>query len=347
MDRVEIKVNIMQTTEFGILNDDRIIHQFHIENKHGLSITLINFGAAITSVRWPDGTEINLGFGLLSDYVINEPSLGVTVGRVINRIGQGKLTIDGKTYQLPCNENSVNHLHGGTGLSRVVWQATPMQKEDYDGVEFRYLSPAGEQGYPGNLEVTVFYGLNDQNVLTMEFQAMTDQTTPVNIGNHAYWNLMGAGHGTILDHELWINADFYLPTNRFNLPTGEILSVAHTPLDFRKTKRIGEQIAEMGLGYDHSFVLNKNQRLDLAARLCDPASGRALEIATTQPAVQLYTGHYLKDIRGAHAALFNAYSGVCLETQHFPDAVHHPHFPSILLKPGCQYQEETQVRFLC
>lgn len=338
---------MLQTNLFDATPTDEKVYIYQLSNRTGLHIELINFGAAIKSVRWPDGTEVNLGFETLAEYLINEPSLGVTVGRVINRIAGGEFELDEKRHQLACNENSINHLHGGTrGLSKVVWQGERCQRGGFEGVLFSYHSPHGDQGYPGAVDITAFYGLNESNELKIEFSATTDAATPLNLSNHAYWNLAGVGRDTILNHELTINADFYLPTNTFNIPTGEILKVAQTPLDFRAPKLIGQHIQEMGLGYDHCYVLKKPAgALGLAAHLRDPKSQRSMEVWTTQPGVQLYTAHYLKDLPIAGGMVAQPFSGICLETQHFSDAVHHPHFPSIILRPGQKYHEVTVCKF--
>ncbi len=281
---------------------------------------------------------------------------GCTTGRVCNRIAKGKFTLDGKEYTLAAN-NDPNHLHGGEdkALSKQVWKAESVT--DTQAVTFSLTSPDGEEGYPGNLSMKVTYTLTDENELRIDYEATTDKATPVNLTNHAYFNLAGSGSGTVLDHELTLNADKYTPTDDTLIPTGKIESVEGTPLDFRKTHTIGERVPDKGAaqtddcktapkGYDHNFVLNgKAGEQRLAARLKDPKSGRVMEIHTDQPGIQFYSGNFLKGQKGKGGKVYPFRGAICLETQHFPDSVNHDNFPNTILKPGETYKTTTVHKF--
>jgi aldose 1-epimerase len=295
-----------------------------------------------------------LGYNCVEDYInaVEKPYFGAVVGRYGNRIAGGKFSIDGNEYTLPTN-NGPNSLHGGYyGFDKVVWEAEPVGD---NGVRLTYQARDTEEGYPGNLTVTVTYTLNDENEIVVEYTATTDKPTPVNLTQHAYFNLKGEGEGTILDHELLINADRYTPVDENLIPTGELAPVASTPFDFRSSKPIGRDLGadhpqlKIGGGYDHNFVLNRRgggQELDLAARLYEPKSGRVLEVLTTEPGVQFYSGNFLTgNITGKRGKAYAHRGALCLETQHFPDSPNHPEFPSTILRPGETLESKTVFRF--
>lgn len=311
---------------------------YTLKNSHGMQVTLLNYGATLTSLKVPDENqqlvEITLGLTNPADYLQHPFYFGCTVGRVANRIAQGQFTYQNQTYQLARNEKNFCHLHGGEkGFDKVIWAARPF----HDRVEFYYHSPAGEEGYPGNLAVTVTYILTPENELKIIYHASTDAATAINLTNHTYWNLAGAGSGHVLDHELEIFSDYYLEADQQHLPTGKILNVADTPFDFRTPHTIGARISAIQ-GYDHCYVLTKQP---LAARVRDPISKRTLETYTTQPGMQFYSGNYLYDYAIANDKHTEQWGGFCLETQGFPDAPNQTEFPSIMLLPGKIYAHET------
>jgi aldose 1-epimerase len=319
------------------------VYLYTLSNDRGYHVSIINYGGSITSLWAPDrhGTfgDIVLGFGSLEEYVSNPRYFGALIGRHANRIAQGRFTLNGAEYQLPRN-NGANHLHGGfRGFDKRVWNA----KEDENVLHLSYFSKDGEEGYPGNVEAFVDYRLND-NELSIEYRASTDRDTIVNLTNHSYFNLKGAG--TILDHELTLNADSFTPVSEDLIPTGEIAPVAGTPMDFRAGRAIGSEISSIS-GYDHNFVLNKwDGSLRPASHLYEPASGRVLEILTTQPGIQFYSGNFLDgSFSGKNGIAYVKYAGLCLEPQHFPDAPNHPHFPATVLRPGEEYRQSTVLRF--
>lgn len=339
-------------TSFGKTTDGAEVSLFTCTNRHGLEIQLTDYGAIVVAVKTPDREgrleNITLGFPNLEGYLQRHPYFGATVGRYANRIAQGKFTLDGKQYTLAANNNE-NHLHGGVaGFDKRMWQAEPVKQEDRVGVRFQRRSPDGEEGYPGNLDATVTYTLTNDNELIADYTAVTDQATPVNLTNHAYWNLAGGAEGTILDHQLMLAADKYLPVDAGLIPTGELADVSGTPFDFRKPTAIGariQQIKSDPVGYDHCYVLrNQSGSLALAARVTDGKSGRVLEIHTTQPGIQFYSGNFLNG-EPANGG-YPQYTGLCLETQHFPDSPNQPRFPSTILKPGQAYRQTTVHKFL-
>ncbi len=343
--------------EFGKMENGQTVEAFTLTNANGLAAKVISRGAALAELRVPDRNgklaDVVLGFDDVKGYESPANSyFGCTTGRVANRTALGKFTLDGHEYKLAVN-NGPNHLHGGVkrSLDKVNWKAEPFNDEQGQGVRFTYTSPDGEEGYPGNLKIAVTYALNDKNELRIEYQATTDKPTPVNLTNHSYFNLAGAGSGTALDHVLTLNADKYTPVDETLLPTGEITSVEGTPLDFRQPTRVGERIESLiegpTIGYDHNFVLNKKRsgELSLAARLRDPSSGRTLTLYTTEPGVQFYSGNFLSGQRGKGGKAYGPRSAICLETQHFPDAMHHANFPSIILKPGQTYRQTSVYAF--
>ncbi len=337
---------------FGKTRDGADVDLYTIRNRHGLTVKVMTYGATITSVETPDRSgrieNITLTLDSLDDYLRGHPCLGSTIGRFGNRIAKGRFVLDGVDYQLATN-NGANHLHGGPrGFDKVVWQASPVQDGNWAGVHFTYQSADGEEGYPGNLLAEVTYSVTDDNELRMDYKATTDQPTLVNLTNHAYWNLAGERHGDVLRQELMINADRYLPVDDTQIPTGELRPVAGTPWDFRQPMAIGARIAETGGGYDHCYVLNKDDnhttRPTLAARGEDPSSGRVMEVYTTEPGVQLYTANGLK-VELPSGRNYGKHFGFCLETQHYPDSPNRPEFPTTVLRPGERYTQLTVHRF--
>lgn len=321
----------------------------------GLEIDVTDYGATLVAVRTPDRAgflgDIVLGFDDVRGYQsADNQYFGCTTGRVCNRIARGEFVLDGHRYVLATN-NGPNHLHGGArrSLDKVFWRAEPTGTPDRPAVRFTYRSPDGEEGYPGNLDVAVTYSLapGPAPQLSIAIEARTDRATPVNITNHAYWNLDGAGAPTVLDHELQLAADRWTPTDDTLIPTGAIADVLGTPLDFTKPLPIGLRIDQLSdgpaKGYDHNYVLRGDA--DVKARLYSPASGRWLEIRTSEPALQVYSGNWLFGQRGKGGRTYAPRSAVCLETQHHPDSVNHPHFPSTILAPGQVYRTETTWTF--
>jgi aldose 1-epimerase len=340
----------LERSVFGTLENGAQVHEFKLINKQGALAKVVTYGATLTELSVPDRTgklgDVVLGFDRLQGYRGRHPWFGSTVGRVANRIANGKFTLDQKEYSLELN-NPPHHLHGGTrGLSHVIWDAEPLPGQE--AVRFSYHSPDGNQGMPGNLDVTVTYCLTDRNELRLDYTAQTDAATPINLTNHSYFNL-DAGND-ILGNVLYLNADYYTPVDATLIPTGEIAPVKGTPLDFTQPRMIGERIAQMKGdpgGYDNNFVVNgRSGELRLAARVSDPGSGRQLEAWTTEPAIQFYSGNFLDgSITGKRGVVYGKHSGFCLEAQHFPDSVNHPNFPSTILRPGKVYRQVTIYRF--
>jgi aldose 1-epimerase len=342
---------------FGTTRDGKAVEMFTLTNAAGIEIHAITYGGIITSLKTPDRSgqmaDIVLGFDKLDGYVGNPPPpfFGAIIGRYGNRIAKGQFTLDGKTYKLATN-NGPNHLHGGNvGFDKVVWAAEPLR--DANGIAFTRTSPDGEEGYPGNLRVRVTYTLTDRNELVVDYSATTDKPTPVNLTQHSYFNLGGDGSGDILGHQLTINADRYTPVNDALIPTGTLAPVQGTPFDFRKATPIGARINQddpqlkNGKGYDHNWVLSREGNgLQLAARVLEPKSGRTLEITTTEPGLQFYSGNFLDGtITGKGGHVYKHRSGLCLETQHFPDSPNQPSFPSTILQPGKEYRSRTVFTF--
>jgi aldose 1-epimerase len=338
---------------FGSLPDGPAVDIYTLKNTAGLEARIMTYGATLVSLRVPNRggvfADVNLGFDTLAGYLGTHPYFGVIVGRYANRIAKARFTLDGVEYRLAPNSNG-NTLHGGLrGFDKVVWTAEALQVADGVGLRLAYLGKDGEEGYPGNLAVTVVYMLTNTNELRISYEAMTDKKTPVNLTNHAYWNLKGEGNGDILGHILRLEADRITGVDSaVNLiPTGEILPVAGTPFDFTSPHAIGERIAQVEGGYDHNFVLKGCSGLiGLAARVEEPGSGRILEIWTDQPAIQLYTGNFLDGtVAGKGGKAYRKHYGFCLETQHFPDSPNHPNFPSTILEPGKTYRTTTVHKF--
>lgn len=343
----------MDKAAFGKMSSGEMVDQYTLTNSKGLTVKIITLGGIVTEVLAPDrdGKKANvvLGFDNLDDYAKGHPFFGCLVGRVANRIAGAKFTLDGKEYRLAAN-NGPNSLHGGLqGFDKKVWRATPLPADGPSGIKLTYRSPDGEEGFPGNLDVTVTYTLTDNNELKIDYRATTDKATPVNLSNHSYFNLTG-GKEDILGHELELAADEYTPVDKNLIPTGKIVAVAGTPMDFTRPQAIGTRLKEVGgtpVGYDHNYVLRgRGKGLRHAARVVEPKSGRVLEMATTEPGVQLYTGNFLDGKRkGPGGVIYGQYMGFCLEAQHFPDALHQPTFPSIVLTPGKTYEQTTVYRF--
>ncbi len=311
---------------------------------------LFSYGATLSSVKAPDKRgkveEITLGFDTLDRYLDPHPYFGSTLGRVANRIARGRFTIDGRTYTLFCN-NGRNHLHGGKkGFDRAAWLSAGFERPGVAGAAFSHTSPDGDEGYPANLDARVIYTLGDDGALEVAWEARCDRPTIVNLSNHVYWNLKGAGSGDIRDHVATLEAERYLPADDELIPTGELREVAGTPYDFRKPKPIGRDLEKAGGGYDTCFVLgtaaNGWRRV---GTVVDPASGRGLEMFATQPGVHFYTGHHMKPMAGRGGKQFSAFSGFALETEAFPDAINHEGFPSVVLRPGQTYSEKMRIRF--
>jgi aldose 1-epimerase len=343
----------LEQQDWGKMPDGTVVKLFTLSNAKGMTAKIMTYGATLTELRVPDRNgkagNVVLGFDNLDRYLKRHPFLGATTGRVANRIGKARFTLDGKEYTLAAN-NGRNHLHGGNkGFDKVVWQAKPLPATDREvAVQFTYLSQDGEEGYPGNLSVTVIYALTEDNELKIDYVATTDKATPVNLTNHSYFNL--AGSGDILGHELMVNADRYTPVDDELIPTGEIASAKGTPLDFAKPAEIGERIAQLKPkpgGYDHNYVLNSDGKsLALAAQAYEAKTGRMVTVLTTEPGIQIYTGNFLDGNHTGHGGVvYHQHSGVCLETQHFPDAVHHPNFPSTILRPEQPYKSTTVFKF--
>jgi aldose 1-epimerase len=340
---------------FGKAADGAEIDLFILTNANGMKAKITTYGSILTELDVPDRDgklgNVVLGFDNLAGYLAGHPHFGATTGRVANRIAKGKFTLDGKEYKLAVN-NGPNALHGGLkGFDKVVWKGEAKVTPDTAAVELTYLSKDGEEGYPGNLTTMVTYTLTNENELRIDYKATTDKPTPVNLTNHSYFNLGGPASGDILDHELTIEADEYTPADDTLIPTGEIRSVKGTPLDFTKPAKISariSQVADKTGGYDHNFVLrSKGGKLALAARAYDPKTGRVMEMYTTEPGVQLYTANFLDGkLKSKEGVPFKKHQAFCLEAQHFPDAVNHPDFPSIILRPGQTYKQTTMYKFL-
>lgn len=341
----------MKRTHFGEV-DGQKIYQYTITNVEGMKVSIINYGAIITHLLTPDKTgklaDVVLGYDHLQQYLDdNSPYFGVIAGRYANRIANGQFGIDGNTYQLAVN-NGPNHLHGGIkGFDKVVWTSSDFIYPDSAGVVLNYLSPDGEEGYPGNLSVKVIYTLNNNNELRIDYEASTDAPTIINLTQHSYFNLNGQNSGTIHDHLMQIFADYFIPVNESLIPTGEILPVENTPMDFRNPKEIGYSIDAVNGGFDHTFVLNDYDRtLRHVASVKSPASGRLMKVFTDQPGMQFYSGNFLDGtIIGKENTTYLKHSGFCLETQHFPDSPNQPGFPSVILRPGEKYISTTIYRF--
>lgn len=330
----------MTRKHFGIGPEGEDVYLYTLANKNGVEVSITNYGGTITSIMAPDRNgvfgDVVLGYETLDDYIKNPRYFGALIGRHANRIARGRFSLNGVEYQLAQN-NGENHLHGGNkGFDKRVWNPS----ETDAGLRLEYLSKDGEENYPGNLNVDVTYSLNDQNELKIEYHATTDKDTIINLTNHSYFNL--AGHGTILDHELTLNTGSFTPVSSDLIPTGEIQTVAGTSMDFRTGRVISAG------GYDHNFVLDDWQQgvIRPVARLREPVSGRVMEVFTTEPGMQFYSGNFLDgSLVGKSGVAYQKYAGLCLETQHYPDAPNHPNFPSTVLRVGETYEQVTVYKF--
>lgn len=330
-------------------SDGKKVYLYTLTNKNGTQVKISNYGGTITSWIAPDNkgnkSDIVLGFNDLKGYRSNSPYFGATVGRYGNRIADAKFTLDGKTYKLAAN-NGKNSLHGGLkGFDKVVWDAAPIS-DATSSLTLNYLSKDGEEGFPGNLRVSVKFTLSDENELKIVYDAETDKATPVNLTNHSYFNLTGDASNTILNHVLMIDADRYTPVDATLIPTGELKPVKGTPFDFTTPHKIGARIDQVKGGYDHNYVLNKKgNTFGKAAEVTDSISGRKLEVYTDQPGVQFYSGNFLDgSIKTDEGKPIPKHGAMCLETQHFPDSPNKPAFPSTILKPGEKYHTETTYK---
>jgi len=342
---------------FGKKPDGTSIYLYTLTNRNGMRAQITNFGAIVVSLSVPDKDrnmgDVVLGYENLTDYVKDKSYFGAIVGRYGNRIARGKFTLNGVNYMLAINDGE-NHLHGGIrGFDKVVWNAEEVKNNTTVGVKLSYLSKDREEGYPGNLLVTVIYTLTNENALRIDYTATTDKPTVVNLTHHSYFNLSGAGVGDILDHVLMINADKFTPVAKGLIPTGQLRDVAGTPMDFRTPTAIGSRIDQsdeqlaLGPGYDHNWVLNDcDGSLKLAVTLFDPGSGRFMEVFTTEPGMQFYSGNFLNDgITGKKGKAYPFRSALCLEAQHFPNSPNTPDFPSTVLNPGETYTQTTIYKF--
>ncbi|HYG74726.1 MAG TPA: aldose epimerase family protein [Planctomycetota bacterium] len=337
---------------FGKTPQGEDVEQYILTNHKGMTVKIMTYGATVTSIQVPDkkgeSADVTLGFDSLAKYAEPHPYFGVTVGRYANRIANGKFSLNARTYRLAVN-NGPNHLHGGLkGFDKVVWKAEPQHFQHNVGVKFTYFSRDGEEGYPGNMTVSVAYILSEDNELTIDYAATTDKATPVNLTHHTYFNLAGAASGkTILDHQLRMPAATrYLPVDKGLIPTGELKDVAGTPMDFRSRFKIGERIGSVEGGYDHYYVLNrKKPGLMLAADLYEPESGRGLLLYTTEPGLQFYTGNFLDGVVGRDGATYQKNAGLCLEPTHYPDSPNKPEFPNTILQPGQIYIQKSMFKF--
>lgn len=343
----------IETTSFGTV-DGKPVRSFTLTNANGLVAKVTNYGAILTELHVPDRqgrkADIVLGFDTLEGYLAGHPYFGCIAGRVANRIAKGRFTLDGKAHALAVN-NGPNHLHGGNrGFDKFVWDAEPLSTPEGPAVKFSRVSPDGEEGYPGTVAVTARYLLTNQNAFKVEMTATTDTPTILNLAHHTYWNLAGHAAGDILGHVLSLDAERYTPTDETLIPTGAIVPVAGTPYDFTKPKAIGADIAKIAGkpgGYDVNFVLRgRSGDLRRAARVVDPASGRTMDLLTTEPGVQFYTGNFLDgSLKGKGGAVYRKHQGFCLETQHFPDSVNKPEWPSVILRPGQTYRHVMVHQF--
>ncbi|WP_261718272.1 aldose epimerase family protein [Streptomyces sp. FZ201] len=342
---------------FGKLADGTKVYRWSLENG-GTRLKVLSYGGIVQSLEIPDRrgryTNVSLGFDNIEDYVSSSPYFGALIGRYGNRIGKGRFTLDGKTYQLSVNDGE-NSLHGGAkGFDKVVWDVEPFTRGSDVGLHLHYTSVDGEMGYPGTLRTKVTYTLTRHGDWRIDYEATTDKATVVNLTNHVYWNLAGESSGTIYDHELSIAGSRYTPVDSGLIPTGELAKVAGTPFDFRRTKTVGEDIRVphqqllYGKGIDHNWVLDKGgtDRPQWVATLRDPSSGRTLKIATTEPGLQFYSGNFLDGtLVGTGGSVYRQGDGLCLETQHFPDSPNQPSFPSTTLRPGQTYRTTTVHSF--
>ncbi len=348
----------MTKSEFGRTADGISVDLYTLTNRNGVEARITNFGGTLVALKVPDrngsSADVVLGYDSLDGYLDDKFHFGGLIGRYANRIALGQFKLGDVTYVLARN-NGENHLHGGVkGFNKAIWEATDCSRDGASALQLDYLSKDGEEGYPGNLKVRVVYSLTEQNELKIDYTATTDRDTIVNLTSHPYFNLAGQDAGSILQHELTLFADKYTPTDSTLIPTGELRRVQGTPFDFRRTVAIGARIDQddqqliLGNGYDHNWILNNDHQetLKFAAQVYEPSRGRVLEVLTTEPGMQFYSGNFLDGIvQGKGTRAYNRRGGFCLETQHFPDSPNHPEFPSTVLKPGECYRSTTVYRF--
>ncbi|NLY42710.1 MAG: galactose mutarotase [Clostridiaceae bacterium] len=342
---------------FGTTNDGKEVHIFTLKNSNGMIVEIINYGATVLSIFVPDRNgkldDVALGYDRLEDYYINAPFFGSILGRHANRIANAKFELNGTVYHLNKNEGE-NHLHGGIkGFHKVVWDAEIVQDDSGEHLKLNYISKDGEEGYPGNLDVTVTYTLTQDDALRIDYYAVSDKDTTVNLTNHTYFNLAGHASGSILKHQLMINADKFTPTDDKSIPTGEIVPVKGTPMDFTALTPIGARIDSkyeqlvFGSGYDHNWCLNvSGKEPEKAAELYEPSTGRVMEVYTTKPGIQFYSGNHLDTAGvGKGGTVYQKRDGLCLETQYYPDCLNHKNFPSSILRAGEEYKHTTIYKF--
>jgi aldose 1-epimerase len=342
---------------FGKTADGQNVDLYTLRNAHGVEAKITNYGGIVVSLKVPDRSgkfdDVVLGFNDLDSYLKGHPYFGALIGRYGNRIAKGRFTLNGVEYKLAVN-NGENHLHGGIkGFDKVVWTAKESKTSAGPAVTLNYLSKDGEEGYPGNLNVTVTYTLTNNDELKINYSATTDKDTVINLTHHSYFNLAGEGNGDILNHQVMINANRFVPTDAGSIPTGELRNVAGTPFDFLKLTAIGARINQdeeqlkLGNGYDHTWVINgRPGTMRLAARAFEPTSGRRMEVWTTEPGMQFYTGNFLDGtLTGKSGKIYQRRYGFCFETQHYPDSPNHPSFPTTTLKKGATYRSTTVYRF--
>lgn len=350
----------IERKDWGVV-DGKSVSLYRLTNANGMQADISNYGAIVTRLTAPDRNgrfdDVVLGYETVAEYVADTPYFGAIVGRYGNRIAKGRFTLDGVEYELAVN-NEPNHLHGGIkGFDKVIWDAEPGQDAQGAHLRLTYISEDGEEGYPGTLKSTVVYTLSNNNELKIDYAASTDKATVVNLTHHGYWNLAGQGSGDILGHELMLNADRTTPVDSTLIPTGELKPVKGTPFDFTTPHKIGQRIdaddeqIKFGGGYDHNFVLNKPGReMSLAARVYEPTTGRVMEVHTTEPGIQFYSGNFLDGSNvGKGGKAYHHRNGFCLETQHFPDSPNqqgNPNFPSVILRPGEKYEHHTVYKFV-
>ena len=340
---------------FGTTRDGQSVERYTLKNKHGLMAKVITLGGIIQELHVPDRegklADIALGFDTMAEYEEHNGAVyfGCITGRVANRIAGGKFELDGKSYTLDLHPKTNFHLHGGLkGFNKVIWKATVVTDPRGPALRLTYLSKDGDQGFPGNLNTTVTYVLTENDALVIEYEAKTDKATPINLTNHTYFNLAGAGSGTVLDHRLTLQSQRYLEADADLVPTGKLLSVAGTAFDFTKSEVIGSRLAQISIGgYDHAFVLAEKPQAKpvLAAEVVEPKSGRVMQVLTDQPGVQLYTATHTNPLKGKSGAGYDRFHGLCLETQHHPDSVHRGEFPTTILHPGETYRSTTIHQF--
>ncbi len=334
---------------FGTIEGEEVF-LYTLSNPSGFTVQITNYGGIVTSIKTPDRegrfAEVVLGFDNLGGYLIKHPYLGAIVGRCANRIAKGKFKLDGKEYTLAKNDGHC-HLHGGEiGFDKKIWTPETFADTSVASLKLSYLSPDGEEGYPGNLEVTVTYRITLDNRLQIEYFAKTDKPTPINLSHHGYFNLSATSGRNILNHELFIDADKYTVVDSLHIPTGELKDVTNTNMDFRTPMIIGARLGLIPGGYDHNYVLNNDGKFARVAELHDPESGRVMEVFTTEPGMQFYTGNFLDgSIVGEYGLVYQKHHGLCLETQHFPDSPNHPNFPNSILRPGETYSQLTTYKF--